>query len=619
MPPKPKVLQTKKTLKLKAYRIPEGQHYLLLQNPWPFEDTVSTARTPQTYVNAVICWLCCMLGDLCDINMRPSDIRIFYQSTHRDLIAEISANLPEFPGQVLGAHHSSAFLVPRYAGRVDCMAVVYEYDYVRFNSPEKTNWTSYVASVATVPLDFAVKHEAMNFPYPSPSPTDARPHKFAKPLPTRLRLGHPDCPPQVPQAQEPPAAPSNVAGPSQPNALEPNARRDRTAVPLDDHPRASSSAARPSSSSPSPPPPEQHPRSEFAFTPYERPSHFPTGEIQPANTTNPQRTKRDPYEEEADAEEVLRDTVPSITLSRGVKIEGENDVGVHVKLEAGGIKEEGYDPSPELRNIFAQGQKASIERKGAERSPRDSSLHERVKMEDGVKKEEDYVPSAEWQASYRQRDQRLGSARDTPPQVRVKVEGRDMPLDVPMPDAPADRFGSRVLVKKEQESEWNSRQPSASAYPRQPEYASRSSSGVKQEYREPNYLDRGPRSDFESRHSHIKSEFEHQRNRGRSRAVPNSPLYFPRYEDMEKVHPREHAIRREGNNSNHSRNTSRTYSPPPQPVKRERDQYNDDHRSLRPSEPPVKREKVESRVPDNKSTSFIRTLDPRVRVKREGE
>ncbi|KAK6985084.1 hypothetical protein R3P38DRAFT_2805814 [Favolaschia claudopus] len=103
-----------------------------------------------------------------------------------------------------------------------------------------------------------------------------------------------------------------------------------------------------------------------------------------------ERMKRDPYEEEADAEEVFRELVPSIPFGAGVKKEEESDVGVHVqlesdipfgagvkkeeesdvdvhvKLESGGIKEEEYDPSPEMRKIFAEFQKAIRDGNGAQ-------------------------------------------------------------------------------------------------------------------------------------------------------------------------------------------------------------------------------------------------------------
>jgi hypothetical protein len=76
---------------LQTYRIPENRHYFFIQNPWPFDESVSNARAPQQYVNAVIGWLCCMVADLCDTEMNKSDIRVFYQST-----VSISArNLPE--------------------------------------------------------------------------------------------------------------------------------------------------------------------------------------------------------------------------------------------------------------------------------------------------------------------------------------------------------------------------------------------------------------------------------------------------------------------------------------------------------------------------------------------
>ncbi|KAJ7314459.1 hypothetical protein DFH08DRAFT_431751 [Mycena albidolilacea] len=149
-----------KALKFKTYRIPEGRHYLIIQNPWPFDESVSNARNPQAYINAVVGWISIMIQDLCSVDIHHNDIQIFYQSTHRHLIVEIQSTAVGSVDALLGAHHSSAFLTAQYAGGGNLTSVIYEYNYMRFNSPEKTNWTSHTASYSSLPPDFPVKPRA---------------------------------------------------------------------------------------------------------------------------------------------------------------------------------------------------------------------------------------------------------------------------------------------------------------------------------------------------------------------------------------------------------------------------------------------------------------------------
>ncbi|KAJ7246548.1 hypothetical protein B0H12DRAFT_757434 [Mycena haematopus] len=253
MPPKLK----EKKLKFKTYSAPPKTHYLLINNPWPFDTSVSDARNPQTFINAVVGWLCCMVHDLCDIAIDASKVRLFSQSTHRDLVAEIDLNDPK-PLELnfnlnllLGAHHSSAFLTPEYAGQDNRTSLLYEYNYVRFNSPEKTNWTSYTASYTNLPANFPIKHEDTGSAYPTPSPIGAKPPALAKPLPTRLILGHPDSIQQTPAPPTDPSPPAN-------QVVEPSA------VPPGEQSKQSSS---PNESPPPTRPPQEVTPSQSAFTP----------------------------------------------------------------------------------------------------------------------------------------------------------------------------------------------------------------------------------------------------------------------------------------------------------------------------------------------------------------
>ncbi|KAJ6448675.1 hypothetical protein C8R47DRAFT_1084955 [Mycena vitilis] len=176
---------------VQTYRIPENHLYVFIQNPWPFDVSVSTARVSATYVNVVVTWICCMVRDLCDTEIGKSNVRIFYQCTHRDIIAEIELATLTSVAPLLGAHHSFKFLTPKHVGDTNHPSVIYQYNYEHFNSPERTNRTTQLASYTYLPPDFAIKNESVGFAYPTPSPSDAKRPQSAKPLPGRLIMGTP--------------------------------------------------------------------------------------------------------------------------------------------------------------------------------------------------------------------------------------------------------------------------------------------------------------------------------------------------------------------------------------------------------------------------------------------
>ncbi|KAJ6463719.1 hypothetical protein C8R47DRAFT_1225061 [Mycena vitilis] len=295
-----------KKLKFKTYRIPENRRYIFIQNPWPFDVSVSTARVPATYVNAVVAWICCMVRDLCDTEIGKSNVRIFYQSTHRNIIAEIELATLTSVAPLLGAHHSFKFLTPKHVGDTNHTSLIYQYNYERFNSPERTNWTTQLASYTYLPPDFAIKNESAGFAYPTPSPSDAKRPQSAKPLPGRLILGHPDCPPDIPVPLPPPpqAAPAQPTEPV--NASPPQTQPEVTTPqrPPDIGENTAPEAVHPPPRIPqSSQPPEPDPPSEFAFAPYQPPLHFPRARSpgMPPAATAPQPSnfanKHDPYEE----------------------------------------------------------------------------------------------------------------------------------------------------------------------------------------------------------------------------------------------------------------------------------------------------------------------------------
>ncbi|KAJ6562759.1 hypothetical protein DFH09DRAFT_1159576 [Mycena vulgaris] len=525
MPPKaPKTIK----IKIKTYHRPKSLRYLFLRNPWPYHESVTNAQKgPQRYVNAVIGWLCCMIHDLCDVvNIEQSAVRIFYQGTHRDLIAEISTNNPNFSLEpLLGAHDSSAFLTSKYRGRDNLTSILYEYDYERCNSPEKTNWSDYRASYISLDPDFAIKHKSQTgHGYPNPSPTDAKKPERAKRLPGRLIIGHPDC---MPQTLAPPAnhstRPASMVPPlSSPHGRPSESTRQQSnpAMTGVQAQSAASSERSPGSARRSPPPQEEPPSSQFAFTRYERPLNFPPGQASASvRSTSPPaapqqqpdrpRIKRDPHEEEADALERLRDGHVAVGNGCGDGIGAPRQV--KVKTEEGAIKRKEYQSTAEMLEMqwrveaeMAARASAGERMDGAgarvkqeqdlEDGRVDMPVHVKVEQGVGVKTEPELVDLlARVQAGMRARNPGAGrpevvKQEERPvkleadvqnlPVPRVKPEPIDDHIPKPPPPNrcfdPFDRYGE---VKKEEEIELNSRQapsrsldgyPSSSAYPRHP-------------------------------------------------------------------------------------------------------------------------------------------------------
>ncbi|KAJ6626697.1 hypothetical protein B0H10DRAFT_507151 [Mycena sp. CBHHK59/15] len=210
-----------KPLKFQTYRVPKNHYFFVLQNPWPFG--TSPTSNSQSFFNAVAAWLSFMIHDLCDLDISTTQLVIYWQSTHRDLIADIEIPLPAsgedlavILSQILGAHRSSQFLIPEYAGHGDHTIVVWEYNLERQNHPDKTNWNAASATYTSLPDNFPVKRGDPLIPtrqmYPPPGvPKNVTQLKWCKPLPTRLREGHPDC---VPIPLQPAPPPTTLPQPS---------------------------------------------------------------------------------------------------------------------------------------------------------------------------------------------------------------------------------------------------------------------------------------------------------------------------------------------------------------------------------------------------------------------
>ncbi|KAJ6489258.1 hypothetical protein C8R47DRAFT_1125490 [Mycena vitilis] len=394
--------------KHKTYRIHANRHYIFIQNPWPFDFSVSTARYPTAYVNAVVAWICCMVRDLCDTDIDESNVRIFYQCTHRDIIAEIElASLPSL-APLLGAHHSFKFLTPKHVGDANHTSVVYEYNYERFNSPYRTNWTAQMATYAYFPPDLGIKswhkNEGLGFSYPAPSPSDAKRPQTARPLPGRLILGHPDCPPQnaAPQAPAQPTEPGMTATPPLQSAVtEAKTAQSTPGVPT------TNECLAPDASLHIPQPLGDNSPSEFAFTPYVPPMHFPcacSGSMPAATQPQPSKTytKRDPYEEDtplerlkgahvafADAQvksEVTTEGVLNVHVQRQ-DTQARNAESTRIKMERGDgdlrsktedvKKEVTYSASTLLREVYAQGQAEMRARIAENMRPTETTLSNR--------------------------------------------------------------------------------------------------------------------------------------------------------------------------------------------------------------------------------------------------
>ncbi|KAJ7659802.1 hypothetical protein DFH06DRAFT_1402773 [Mycena polygramma] len=563
-----------KKLKHKTYRIPENRHYIFIQNPWPFDFSVSTARYPTTYVNAVVAWVCCMVRDLCDTDIDKSNVRIFYQCTHRDIIAEIElASLPSL-APLLGAHHSFKFLTPKHVGDANHTSVVYEYNYERFNSPDRTNWTTQMATYAYLPPDFAIKNEGLGFSYPAPSPSDTKRPQTARSLPGRLILGHPDCPPDTPQdaARQAPAQPTEPVMTATPR-LQSEVTEAKTAQSTLGVPTTNECLA-PDASLHIPPPPGHNPPSEFAFTPYVPPMHFPracSGSMPAATPPLPSKssTKRDPYEEEDNALERLKGThvafadaqVKSEVTTEGVlnvhvqrqDMQARNAESTSIKEERGDgdvrfktedvKKEVTYSASALLREVYTQGQaemrvRIAENTRPAEVLVKEEAEEERVRETVRVKTAVGCEPSALLEVSAQGED--TNSRTDW----RVKSEIGEM--------------GTLAVIARHSASS-----PSAFSRPtKQSEFLSRPSS----DYSTAPYADRDP----------CAYNLKEYLNRGSVRQ-PKNPI-FPKPPAPSSNHslpPNDTLSGRHAGGVLRKRSGMRTFSPASQPRKREPHSYDD--------------------------------------------
>ncbi|KAJ6479901.1 hypothetical protein C8R47DRAFT_1198055 [Mycena vitilis] len=640
-----------------------------------------------------------MVRDLCDTEIGKSNVRIFYQSTHRDIIAEIELATLTSVAPLLGAHHSFKFLTPKHVGDTNHTSVIYEYNYERFNSPERTNWTTQLATYTYLPPDFAIKNESVGFAYPTPSPSDAKRPQSAKPLPGRLILGHPDCLPDIPAPLPPPpqAAPAQPTEPV--NASPPQIQPEVTTPqrPPDIGENTAPEAAHPPPRIPqSSQPPEPDPPSEFAFAPYEPPLHFPRARSpgMPPAATAPQPSsfanKRDPYEEGM----YIRACWPQEEeqgLLKEAPLAAEPDecvVKLEVKKEK--VKEEEVSrPLSLMQEMYAQVQEmnarnaestGATEEEGAEdreqlkvtpteptvpepqaREPsnllaedldmKPSRIDPPVKSEEAVKQEQDrfktedvYVPSQELQDLYAQ-GQQVRHER-----LAVKPE----PSDAPMPRAPprnkrfdpfngyeleAGSSGASDTVKREGEArESQTRQPymphasSPTIFPvKREENASRPEfiypANVKQEFGQGHYTGRDLRPyPYSPVVKHEDYDGGGYSNRGAAQPPQNLSYREVSASPSSRSYPPNNISsggHRDASGYPRERSTTRTYSPPPRPVKRERDSYENAHASASPGGPPVKGE--QSSVPIYTSTTPSSTTsnsspkpnlsDPRVRAR----
>ncbi|KAJ7692057.1 hypothetical protein B0H17DRAFT_1200640 [Mycena rosella] len=272
-----------KKVKFKVYKIPRDRHFLFIKNPWPFNDSMSTSRNPQAYCNEV------------------THIHLFWQPTHREIIAdiEVPADCPNLD-PVLGAHQSRAFLTDTYAGDDNHTSVVYVYDYERFHSPTRTNWTEATPKYTRLHPDFPIKSLALSKrAYPTPGPADAMKLPNTKLLPGHLVFGHPDCIAQTLALMTPPPLQQLHRAPKRYLSLA--AASSRTTPRAASAPTARTLAA--ARATPA-----------FAFTPYERPPNFPREHILPSASAPPKTASQELMELAAEVNRAERDMLPSIKL-----------------------------------------------------------------------------------------------------------------------------------------------------------------------------------------------------------------------------------------------------------------------------------------------------------------
>ncbi|KAJ7648091.1 hypothetical protein FB45DRAFT_895224 [Roridomyces roridus] len=333
-----------KQFKIKTYKPEKHHHYLFFHEPWPHHQNLS--QHGDNCCKNIVAWLSIMIEDLCGIEIHPTQVALYYQSTHKNVIADIEIQpSSEFQSPcldpLLGAHHTTAFL--KYgAERPNQITTIYYYDFARFNSPDRTNWSPITTTFPSLAPQFPVKRGGALHPaYPHPQPTDRGQLKLCSRLPGRLILGHPDC---VPIPLEPTAPQPNPPGASNADSPSPRARTTSPPPPVERQPTPQRA------SPPATAPPDPLPRSEFAFAPYESPLHLrrppnPSQSTssesdhpsQPPSSKSKMDTKRDPYEEDEHAFAQLHN------------VETEEEHSVAVKLEDTSVKTEvGTESDPVL-------------------------------------------------------------------------------------------------------------------------------------------------------------------------------------------------------------------------------------------------------------------------------
>ncbi|EAU92051.1 hypothetical protein CC1G_06038 [Coprinopsis cinerea okayama7 len=294
--------------KPKAYKPPQ-EKFVVVVNPWGYADNVQVA------VNQITAWFEVMLDNR-HPQTRPHCI--YYQKTHRNVIVELPPTVQiEY---ILGTHRYARFLDRGIHVGPDQAAHIYEYNYRRFNHPERTNWSAGYPSYSRRPPNFPIRT-----PYPPP--------ELAPPPPGHIHYAIPPVFPPLPlfEPAEPQASTSSKPSPPKPPSPAP-----RTASP--------------------PPANAVH----SLFKPYEPPGHYrrpstpPPSPPQPSIVTESSTSdnaqpsavtdklkKFDPFEEEEAALRFLRsetlDTKPPSELEAStpnvMKKEPTPDYDVKPKIE----------------------------------------------------------------------------------------------------------------------------------------------------------------------------------------------------------------------------------------------------------------------------------------------
>ncbi|TFK33560.1 hypothetical protein BDQ12DRAFT_408590 [Crucibulum laeve] len=140
---------------IKVYKKPSDKQFLVVTNPW-HENQLEKLKYKD-----VIGWFEVMLRDKYPAKgFRPN--AVYFMRTRSDIIVELPGDVEI--NEYLGAHAYGRFLPPSHISPRDkemhAEAHVYEYNYAKFNDPNKTGWTEYVDYTAIRP----------NFPVRSPYP-----------------------------------------------------------------------------------------------------------------------------------------------------------------------------------------------------------------------------------------------------------------------------------------------------------------------------------------------------------------------------------------------------------------------------------------------------------------